>query len=506
MNFKKQIVLIILDGWGHRTEKEYNAIIEADTPFFDRLWQTYPHTLLEASGLAVGLPEGQMGTSEVGHTTIGLGRTIDTDLVRINKSAANGEFKNNPTFHGLFNHVKKYDSTLHVQGLIGPGGVHSSQEHLFAFIKAAKEAEINKIAIHAFTDGRDTAPQSSAGFLEELEKFLSEIGIGFIASTSGRYYAMDRDNNWDRLDLAYQAMFCGQAKKTCQTRQPSTVLKELYLNNIIDEQLEPIVFLDEKGCSWPVGKNDGIFFFNFRSDRAKMLAKKIMEDAEKNNWYFATMTEYSKDIKSNIAFPSLKIETTLAEQISLAGLSQAHIAETEKFAHATLFLNGGRETPYENEVDILIESRKDIKTHDLAPKMKAKEIADEAIKQIKNGTNFIFINFANADMVGHTANREALIQAVEEVDFQFDRVIDEAIKNNAAAIVTADHGNAEVYYDIVTDSKHTAHTTSLVPFILTEEKIELSDHGSLADIAPTILEILEIKKPEFMTGKSLIKK
>ncbi|MFA6322049.1 MAG: 2,3-bisphosphoglycerate-independent phosphoglycerate mutase [Candidatus Buchananbacteria bacterium] len=506
MDKKKQVALIILDGWGYRTEKEYNAIIEAETPFFDRLWSSYPHALLEASGEAVGLPAGQIGTSEVGHATIGAGRAIDTHLVRVAKAGRNGEFSTNQAFVDLFNHVKKYDSTLHVQGLIGPGGVHSSEEHLYDFLKTAKAAGLKKIAIHAFTDGRDTPPQSSAEFLKKLEEILESLGVGFIATCMGRYYAMDRDHNWDRLEVATSAMYDGQAKNFCSNKKPSEILSKLYQENILDEFLEPIIFLDENNNCCRIQENDGIFFFNFRADRARMLTKMNLQKSEKNNLFFVTLTEYDRDLHSVVAFPPIKIETNLAEQISLANLTQAHIAETEKFVFATYYFNGSRELPYKNEKDIIIQSRQDVKTHDQAPEMRAKEIADAAIEEIKNGTNFLIINFANADIIGHTANREALIQAVESVDFQADRIVDEIIKNGGTAVMTADHGNAEVYYDIVTDTKHTAHTLSLVPFILTEKNLKIKESGTLADVAPTILEILDLKKPEFMTGQSLIQK
>lgn len=500
---RPQIALIILDGWGYRTEKEYNAIVEAETPFFDRLWAGFPHTLLEASGEAVGLPAGQMGTSEVGHLTIGAGRKIDADLVRISKAAAENKFTSNPAFCQLFSHVKKYNSTLHIQGLVGPGGVHSHSDHLFAFLKTAKAAGVAKIAIDVFTDGRDTPPQSAAKYLKELEDFIKDLEIGFIATASGRFYAMDRDNNWDRLEKAEKAIFDCQGK-ICKNRQPSEVIAELYKTGAVDEHLEPIIFLDDKDDAYPVRNNDGVLFFNFRADRAKMLSKKIMSQVKEKNLYFVTMTDYGQEIDSVVAFPPEKIETILAEQISLAKLSQAHIAETEKFAHATYYLNGGRQNSYPGETDIIVESRKDVKTHDQAPKMKAKEVADKAIEQINGGTDFIFVNFANADMVGHTANREALIEAVEEVDFQADRIVDAILQKNGLAIISADHGNAEIYYDIVNDAKHTAHTASLVPFIITKAGAKLKDKGSLADITPTILDLFNIKKPDSMTGESLL--
>jgi len=502
MEHKTQIALIILDGWGYREDVKHNAVASAKTPIFDKIWNAYPHTLLEASGLAVGLPQGQMGNSEIGHTTIGAGKIIDTDLVRIQKSIDSGEYENNEAFQKLFNHVRKHNSTLHVKGLLGRGGVHAHSEHLFSFLRVAKKAGIEKIAIHIFTDGRDTAPQSAAQYLEELEDILEEVGIGFIASASGRFYAMDRDNNWDRVKRAEDAIFEGVGNHV-SGKKPSQVIKELYTQGIVDEHLEPVIFLDETGSSFKVSKNDGVFFFNFRADRARQLSKKIVARCEEDNICFVTLTEYDSNLKSHVAFPAIAIEATLAGEISRAGLNQAHIAETEKFPHATYFLNGGREIPHDGESHILLDSRKDVPTHDLAPKMRAEAIADKAIEEINKGTNFIFINFANPDMVGHTAKVPAIIEAIEEVDFQLGRVLDVLHEKNGKAFVTADHGNAEVNVDEKTDEPHTAHTTNPVPAILTNFNERLRT-GSLADIAPTILKLMGINKHQTMTGESLI--
>ena len=500
-NIKKQIVLIVLDGWGYREEKKDNAIAEANTPFFDSLWSDYPHALLEASGLAVGLPKGQMGNSEVGHTAIGAGKIVNTDLVRIGKAIENNEFAKNPAFVELFNHVKKNDSVLHIQGLLGIGGVHSHTDHLYAFLKAAKDAGVKKIALHLFTDGRDTAPQSAFEYLSGLERFLKDLGIGFIASASGRFYAMDRDNNWDRLEKAEDALFECKSN-TCTERKPSEVVKELYDKGIFDEHIEPIVFVDENGKSYQIKDNDGVFFFNFRADRARMLSKKVCDKAEGCNICFVTLTQYDKNFNCLVAFLPEVIETTLGNEISKAGLTQVRIAETEKFAHATYFLNGGREESYDGEKRILIPSRKDVKTHDTAPKMRAEEIADKAIEEIKNGTDFIFINFANADMVGHTANREAIIIAIEELDKQLKRIFESAQDKNAIVLITADHGNAEINIDQKTGEKHTSHTTSPVPIIVTDKNLKLRS-GTLADIAPTVLKLFGIDIPKSMTGKIL---
>jgi 2,3-bisphosphoglycerate-independent phosphoglycerate mutase len=449
---KKQIALIILDGWGHREDAKDNAIAEAKTPFFDSLWKDYPHTLLYAGEEKVGLPEGTMGNSEIGHMVIGAGRTIDTDLVRISNSIKNNEFRNVPAFKKLFEHIKKNNSTLHVMGMVSPIGVHSHQDHLHAFLKLAKDEGIEKVAIHAFTDGRDSPPQGSAGYLHDLETLLADIGIGHIATAIGRYYAMDRDKNWGRTKLAEYAIFEGKGKAH-KNMKPSEVVKELHKNGELDEHFEPLIFLDSTGKSYGVEENDGIFFLNFRTDRPRQLCYKIMERSKGKNIMLATMTEYAPDIESVVAFPPTRIEHTLAEEVAKAGLSQVHIAETEKYAHVTYFFNGERPQLYPNEKHILIESRKDVRTHDMAPEMKAKEIADATIKSIEEGCNFLVINFANADIVGHTANKEAVIKAVEVVDAELKRIVDALHVKDGIAFITADHGNAEVNIDPIHSHK-----------------------------------------------------
>jgi 2,3-bisphosphoglycerate-independent phosphoglycerate mutase len=518
---KNQAVLIVLDGWGYREDTKNNAIAAAKTPNFTRYWKQFPHELLEASGEAVGLPNGQMGNSEIGHTTIGAGRAMDTELVRIKKSIQSGEFDKNPVFAQLFDHIKKNNSVLHVQGLLGDGGVHAHSDHLFAFLRTAKNAGIKRVAIHVFTDGRDTPPQSAAKYIRELEQVLEEINkelhIAFIASISGRFFAMDRDNNWDRLERVEKALF--ECHGNVCSIEPSKFIESMYKDGKLDEMLEPIVCTipggagnnvsgDNAGCK--IQKNDAVFFFNFRADRARMLSKKIIERRDTDNILFATLTNYGNEYDTLVAFPPMGIDTTLAKEISLAGLTQAHIAETEKFPHATYFLNGGVENPYPGEVHELLASRKDVKTHDQAPKMRAEAIADKAIEHINKGTNFIFINFANPDMVGHTANVPAIIEAVEEADKQMGRVVDALLERGKnmgiknTAFITADHGNAEVNVDEETGIKHTAHTINPVPAIVTDESIKLRSGGTLADIAPTILSILDIKKPDFMTGENII--
>jgi len=499
---KKQIALIVLDGWGYREEKKDNAIESSKKPVFDNLWNTYPHSLLGASGEAVGLPEGQMGNSEVGHMIIGAGKVLYQDLVRIDKDIETGAFATNESFQKLFTHVKDNNSTLHIMGLLSDGGVHSHMSHLFAFLKLAKENSISRVAVHVFTDGRDVPPQSASVYVKELENKIKEIGLGHIASVSGRFYAMDRDKNWDRIEKAEDVIFKGEGD-VCEI-EPSIYIENLYKEGKVDEHLIPFVCLGEDKEKYLLGKNDGVFFFNFRADRARALTSRILDKAKEENICLVTMSDYGEEYKTIVAYPPIKINTTLAKEISEAGLTQAHIAETEKFAHATYFLNGGVETCYKNEEHILVPSRKDIKTYDLAPKMSAEGVADKVIEQIEKGTDFIFVNFANADMVGHTADVPAIITAIEEIDKELGRIT-ESLKNRGGILcITADHGNAEMNIDPISGLRHTSHTTDPVPFIMTDSSKELKDSGSLVDVTPTILDLFGINKPEEMTGESLI--
>ncbi len=503
MNTKKQVALIILDGWGYREDTKDNAIAASKKPNFDRLWNTYPHALLKASGLAVGLPEGQMGNSEVGHTTLGAGTPVPTDLVRIANAIKAGEFDTNESFKKLFEHVKKNNSVLHVQGLLSPGGVHSHMEHLFAFLESAKKAGVKKVAIHIFTDGRDTPPQSGAEYVKNLENKIKEIGIGFIASLSGRFFAMDRDHNWDRLERVEKALF--ECKGDFCTIEPSEYLKQLYGKGKVDEHIEPVVFSDGSNDDYKIKAHDGVFFFNFRADRARMLSEKIIQKATDSDIYFVTLTEYEADFHCDVAFPPLRVDASLAVELANAGITQVHIAETEKYAHVTYFFNGGFEGKHKGESHIMVPSRKDVPTHDLAPKMKAKEITEKAIEQIESGTEFILMNYANPDMVGHTANVPAIIEAIEEVDLELGKIVELAEKRGVTLIITADHGNAEINIDQTTGAKHTAHTTNPVPVIVNipDRKIR---NGGLCDVAPTVLELFGLKKPSSMAGESLFEK
>lgn len=494
---KKQVALIVLDGWGYREDTEHNAISDADTPFFDEIWDKYPHSLLEASGLHVGLPHGQIGNSEIGHTTIGAGKVIDTDLVRINKSIEDGSFSENEVFDALFVNTKNNNSNLHLLGLVGKGGVHSHQDHLLAFLKLCKEKGVEQVYLHLFTDGRDAAPYDSAKDIKEIQDLISEIGIGKICSISGRYFAMDRDNNWDRVEKVEKIIFHCEGN-ICQVT-PEEEIASQHGAGKTDEHLEPFIVNE-----MPINQNDSVFFFNYRADRARMLTERILARKDEMNLTFATLTQYSKDYSCAVAFPPISIETTIANEVSLAKLSQAHIAETEKFPHATYFLNGGKEEPHDGEEHVMLQSRKDVKTHDEAPEMRAEAIADEAIKRIESDVNFIFINFANPDMVGHTANTQAIIKAVETVDRELKRVLDALHEKGGVAFVTADHGNAEVNFDVIKNEKHTAHTLNKVPAIVTSNEFSEMRDGSLKDIAPTILKLLGIQKPQSMTGESLV--
>jgi 2,3-bisphosphoglycerate-independent phosphoglycerate mutase len=494
----KQTALIILDGWGYREEIEHNAIAQAQTPYFDYLWNTYPKTLLYAGEEHVGLPKGQFGNSEIGHTTIGAGTILDTDLVRIAKAIQDESFHTNKAFIDLCAHVKEHKSKLHVMGLIGTGGVHAHSDHLYAFLKMAQDQGIQECFIHIFTDGRDTGPYDAIHSLEELQNICDELQFGKIASVSGRFWSMDRDNNWDRLQRVEDTVF--ECKGNLCQLEPIEEIKRQHKEGKTDEHIEPFALIDA-----PLGQNDGVFVFNFRADRARMITSRLLERKQILNIKIVTLTEYQKYLDVDVAFPPQVIKTTLAQEVSNAGFKQAHIAETEKFPHATYFLNGGKEDPHEGEEHVLLDSRKDVQTHDEAPEMRAEAIADEAISRIRSGVEFIFINFANPDMVGHTANVPALIKAIECVDTQLKRVCDALIEQGGVAVVTADHGNAEVNINHKTGEKHTAHTLNQVPCIITDSSFVIKKHeGSLQDLAPTILHILDIPKPDAMTGESLV--
>lgn len=492
----KQVALIILDGWGYREERDHNAIAQSNTPYFNYIHDTYSHTLLYAGEGYVGLPEGQVGNSEIGHTTIGAGTIIDTDLVRIAKAINDETFQSNGAFISLCDHVKEKGSSLHVMGLLGTGGVHAHSDHLYAFLKMAKEQGVERCYIHVFTDGRDSGPYDAMAALTELDDLCQELDFGTIASVSGRFFSMDRDNNWDRL-LRFEEHVFECKNGLCQIA-PIEEIKRQYEAGKSDEHIEPFSVVEA-----PLRKDDGVFVFNFRADRARMLTQRLLERKQELGLNIVTLTEYQKGLDVTVAFPPRLIQTTLANEVSRAGMRQAHIAETEKFPHATYFLNGGKEGPHDGEEHVMLQSRKDVQTHDEAPEMRAEAISDEAIARIEAGIEFIFINFANPDMVGHTANVPAIITAVEFVDKQLKRVCDVLHARGGVAVVTADHGNAEMNINPSTGDKHTAHTLSRVPLIISNCSEQLHHEGSLQDIAPTVLKLLDIQQPIEMTGRAL---
>lgn len=509
MDYKK-VILLILDGWGLSDEKEYNAIAQAKTPNFDELWNNFPHAVLEASGSAVGLPEGQISGSETGHLNIGAGRIIHQGLEKINKSIEDNMLEKNPTLVRAFEKVKKYNSTLHIKGLVSPGGVHSSSDHLYALINLAKKAGVTRVFIHAFTDGRDTPPKSAEKYIEELEIVCKDSGIACVASVSGRYYAMDRDNNWERTQCAFNAIAKGEGKKYDSALE---AIKGNYEEGRTDEFIEPCVISMAKGPALSGAKktcevmdHDVMIFFNFRADRVRQLAKKFTEDCHAEDFTYITMMEYDEPFPKTVLFGEDIIKDNLAEVVSKAGLKQLHISETEKYSYVTFLFDGYKKEPYPNEDRKLIASNK-VATHDLAPEMKAKEITDEIITAVKNGKyNFILANFANMDIVGHTGKMKETIRAAETVDLNLGRIIKETGKGDYVLIVTADHGNAEKMFDQKVNQPYTAHTGNPVPFIIMKKDLKLANIGKLCDVAPTILQIIGIDKPKAMTGVSLIEK
>jgi 2,3-bisphosphoglycerate-independent phosphoglycerate mutase len=510
---KNKVMLIIMDGFGLTDKVKGNAIKAAKTPNLDRLFATKPWTRLKCSGNAVGLPEGQMGNSEVGHLNIGAGKIVYQDITRINLSIKDGSFFKNPELIKTIKHCIDYNSNLHIFGLLSDGCVHSSLDHLWAILKLAKDNNLNKAYLHAFMDGRDTLPHSGIDFIKQFQEKAKEIGVGKIATISGRYYAMDRDNRWDRIEKAYMAIVYGKGN---EETDPVAVMKNSYENDVTDEFIIPTVIKENGKPVATVLDNDAIIFFNFRADRARQLTNSfVCPDFDKfktkkiNNLLYTTMTEY--DIKFNkyvnVAFKPIKLTNILGEVLQNNGLKQLRIAETEKYAHVTFFFNGGVEKPFKNEDRILIHSPK-VATYDLQPEMSAYLVTDRVIKEI-NSQNYdvIILNFANCDMVGHTGIFEAAVKAVEIVDKSVAKVVAALEKNNYDYLITADHGNAEKMID-EKGNIFTAHTTNDVPIIFgckNKTGLKLRDDGKLADIAPTMLDILNIDKPEEMTGKSLIK-
>lgn len=510
---RRPLMLIILDGWGYRKAKEGNAVLAARTPNLDRLENEYPWCFLEASGEAVGLPEGQMGNSEVGHLNIGAGRIVYQDLTRINISVRNGNFFKNPAFLNAISNVKTNSSSLHIMGLVSYGGVHSYMTHLYALIKLAQEKGIKKVYIHAFLDGRDVPPKAGLGDIKELDAYCKENGNAKIATVSGRYYAMDRDKRWDRTKLAYDAFTRGVALYTAPDAE--TAVSEAYSRGETDEFVKPAVISDPEGKpTATIQDNDSVIFFNFRPDRARQLTWAFVKDdfegftrEERPKVYFVCMAQYDETLDLPVALPPENLKDVLGEVLSRHGLTQLRIAETEKYAHVTYFLNGGKEDCYKGEDRCLIPSPK-IPTYDLKPEMSAYEVTDEVLRRILSGKyDVIVLNFANMDMVGHSGIFEAAVKAVEAVDICLGRIIEALIEKKGVALITADHGNAEKMINPETEEPFTAHTSDQVRCIyFGNDNVKALENGNLCDIAPTILELLGIPKPEEMTGKSLLVK
>jgi 2,3-bisphosphoglycerate-independent phosphoglycerate mutase len=505
------ILLLIMDGFGHSEEKEGNAIYLARTPNLDKLFKRYPHTLLGCSGLDVGLPEGQMGNSEVGHLNLGAGRIVYQEITRIDKTIQDKSFFENKVFLQAINEVKEKKSSLHLMGLVSDGCVHSSLNHLYALLKLARENDLKKVWVHAFLDGRDTSPTAGIGYLRELLAKFNEYGVGKLSTVAGRYYAMDRDKRWERVSKAYGAMVYGKGEKT---EDVLSAIERSYQEKVTDEFVKPIV-LDhgENPGAGRIKQNDVGIFFNFRADRARQLSRALTEEnftefeRPKNLTIpLVSMTLYDVTLKARVAFPQLKLEKILGEVLSADDLAQLRIAETEKYAHVTFFFNGGQERRFKGEERILIPSPK-VATYDLKPEMSAYEVTDRVIQEIKSKKyQVIILNYANCDMVGHTGVLQAAIKAVETVDECVGRVVKATRDVGGICMVTSDHGNAEKMIEHKSKEVFTAHTTNKVPFILVDDdyKGSLSSGGILADVAPTILSYLKVKKPGEMEGESLL--
>ncbi|MEN2774879.1 2,3-bisphosphoglycerate-independent phosphoglycerate mutase [Acetivibrio clariflavus] len=506
------VVLVILDGYGINPKTEGNAIAAANKPNMDRLMKEFPNTIVRTSGMDVGLPHGQMGNSEVGHTNIGAGRIVYQELTRITKSIEDGDFFEKKEFLDAIDNCKKNNSKLHLFGLVSDGGVHSHNTHLYALVELAKRQGLKDVYIHCFFDGRDVPPDSAKGYVEELEAKLKEIGVGKIASVMGRYYAMDRDNRWERVQLAYDAMVLG---KGLEASSAGEAVAASYAREEYDEFVKPTVIKENGKPVATIGENDSIIFFNFRPDRAREITRTFIEEDfsgfKREKGYFPVkfvcMTQYDKTFKNvEVAFKPESLENTFGEYISKKGYRQLRIAETEKYAHVTFFFNGGVEAVYEGEDRVLIPSPK-VATYDLKPEMSAYEVTDEVVKRINSKEyDVIILNYANSDMVGHTGVFEAAKAAVEAVDECIGRVVSAVQAQNGVVLITADHGNSEQMVDYETGGPFTAHTTNPVPLIV----VGLGDvklrEGRLADLAPTMLDIMNLEKPKEMTGESLIVK
>ncbi|MFL5734195.1 MAG: 2,3-bisphosphoglycerate-independent phosphoglycerate mutase [Chloroflexia bacterium] len=513
----RPVVLVILDGWGINPQREDNAIALADTSNMDKLWEEYPHTALNASEHFVGLPEGQMGNSEVGHQNMGAGFVVYQELTRLDNAIKDGSFFTNPELVGACEHVRERGSTLHLFGLLGPGGVHSHWAHLFALLELAKRQGIERVVYQAFTDGRDTPPESGYGFMEHILDKMAEIGVGEVGTVSGRYYAMDRDKRWERIQTAYNAIVHGEGQLV---REPLEAFTKSYEAGVTDEFIVPTVIQAGEQVPHKVSDGDGVIYFNFRGDRGRELTRAITDSSfdafdrgkQLEDLYYVTLTRYEEGLPVHVAYKTMEVKEPLAKVLSDRGLRQFHIAETEKYAHVTFFFNGRTEEPFPGEDRVLVPSPR-VATYDLKPEMSAEGITSELTERIASGEyDFIVANFANGDMVGHSGKLDATIKAVETVDKSVGQVAAAVQEAGGVLMVTADHGNAEQMRDPTTGGPHTYHTTNPVPFILVApdnslwRHAQLKDDGRLCDITPTILDITSIPTAPDMTCASLIRK
>lgn len=510
---KKPVALIILDGFALRETEQGNAVAHAKKPNFDRYWNQFPHTQLTACGEAVGLPEGQMGNSEVGHLNIGAGRIVYQSLTRVNVAIREGEFAANPTLVEAVEYAKSKGKALHLFGLLSDGGIHSHINHMFALLKLAADKGLEKVYLHAFLDGRDVGPQTAEKYLKQTQEKLAEYGVGEIATVSGRYYSMDRDKRWERVEKSYRAMVYGDGPKY---KDAFACVEDSYANGVHDEFVLPSVMTKEDGVT-PVATiedEDAIIFYNFRPDRAIQVGQVFTNDSfdgfdrgdkAPKNPHFVCMTHFHETVKGYVAFKPVNLDNTLGQVVADAGLKQLRIAETEKYPHVTFFFSGGKDVELPGETRILINSPK-VATYDLQPEMSAYEVTDALVAEIEGDKqDVIILNFANPDMVGHSGMLEPTVKAIEVVDECLGRVVDAIIAKGGTAFITADHGNAD---EVITPegTPMTAHTTNPVPFIITKEGVNLREDGILGDIAPTMVDVLGLTQPVEMTGKTLLKK
>lgn len=509
---KKPMVLLILDGFGYSESTEHNAIYSANTPNWDNYWNNCPRSLIATSGLAVGLPEGQMGNSEVGHMTLGAGRVVYQSFTRINKAIEDGEFATNPAYTAAIDKAKDNGKAVHILGLLSAGGVHSHEDHILAMIEAAAARGASEIYLHAFLDGRDTAPRSAEGSLQKAEALFAKLGVGRVASICGRYFALDRDNRWDRVEQCYNVMVTGDAEHDAETAVAG--LQAAYARDENDEFVKATVICPEGAEVATINDGDSVIFMNFRPDRAREITRALIEpefDGFERKLVpeladFVMTTEYASDIKASCAFPPQELVNSFGEYVQDQGKTQLRIAETEKYAHVTFFFNGGQEAVFKGEDRILVPSP-DVATYDLKPEMSAPEVTDKLVEAIESGKyDTVICNYANGDMVGHSGVFAAAVAAVEAVDTCIARVVDATRAAGGEVLITADHGNVEEMFDADSGQVSTQHSTLPVPLVFISERDgSISDGGSLADIAPTMLHLMGLEQPAEMTGRNLVK-